>query len=49
MGLGAVDLWVGERHKNNERVIGPWTAVRRILLSRGVGCCGLTKQLFQRL
>ena len=41
MGLGAVDLWVGERNKNTEFGMGPWTAVRRKLQGNGVGCCWL--------
>ena len=32
MGLGVVDWWVGERNKNTEFGVGPWTAVGRKLL-----------------
>ena len=45
MGLGAVDLWVGETRENTEFGSGPWTAVRRklgeswgwVLLTYGMG------------
>ena len=39
MGLGAVDLWVGETNKNAEFGLDPWTAVGRELWSNGTGCC----------
>ena len=36
-GLGVVDLlWVGERNKNTEFGLGPWTAVRRKLVESWV-------------
>ena len=31
MGLGAVDLWVGETNTNTEFGLGPWAAERRKL------------------
>ena len=37
MGLGAVDLWVGERKKNTEFGVGPWTAMKRALFCNGIG------------
>ena len=39
MGLGAVDLWVGETNKNAEFGLDPWTTVGRELWSNGTGCC----------
>ena len=36
MGLGVLGLWVGERNKNTEFGLGPWTAVRRKLVESWV-------------
>ena len=35
MELCAADVWVGERDKNHEFGLGPWTAVTRSLVIQG--------------